>query len=175
MGSSTQWSQRGSTPSFRVENCTTAGTGGVKLHIQLAHPSRAAPCCPYLRQQSPLLPTAPPSVGTRSPAPAPPAAACPGRTSPGTSEAQMCPGSVRHRYASDLKDSTAPRPQHSHSKASRRVLGGPETARSHGQPQDVSHYCIPLPAGSLGQPHHVSPHRVPVPSLTSSRWLQLWR
>lgn len=30
LGSSTQRSQRGSTPSFRVENCTTAGTGAVK-------------------------------------------------------------------------------------------------------------------------------------------------
>lgn len=69
----------------------------------LAPPARAAPRRLYLRQQSRLLPVAPPSAGTRSPAPAPPAAAGPGRTSRGTAGAQRCPASARHRHTEGIR------------------------------------------------------------------------
>lgn len=116
LGSSTQRSQRGSTPSFRVENCTTAGTRLCQASSGggLPPPARPAPRCLYLRQQRWLLPVAPPSAGTRSPAPAPPAAACPGRTSRGTAGARRCPASARHRHAEDFRiGAQPPRPQRS--------------------------------------------------------------
>lgn len=135
MGASTQRSQRGSTPSFRVENCTTVGTGAVRPHqghgsrrvtpaLCLAWSLTAQPCprgdtgftqplgqhrgSPqlFLYHQQPrwLLLRAPPSAGTRSPAPATPAAACPGRTSPGTAGDRRCPASARHSQTRDFSD-----------------------------------------------------------------------
>lgn len=77
--------------------CQASSGGG------LPPPARPAPCRLYLRQQRWLLPVAPPSAGTQSPAPAPPAAACPGRTSHGTAGARRCPASARHRHAKDLR------------------------------------------------------------------------
>lgn len=77
--------------------CQASSGGG------LPPPARPAPRRLYLRQQRWLLPVAPPSAGTRSPAPAPPAAACPGRTSRGTAGAQRCLASARHRHAEDFR------------------------------------------------------------------------
>lgn len=103
--------------------------------------------CPYHQQQSWLLPLALPSAGTRSPAPELPAAACPGRTSPGTAGDRRCQASARHSHTRDLRD-RAQQPRHSLHAAARHPL------RRHPQPSPR----LPSP-GHLLPPHSARTHQ----------------